>query len=234
MSAPGGTLAEYALFPAHITFHVPMDTSFEEAATIPLAAGAAAAWLFEKDGGLGLPLPSSPATKSIRLVIYGASGSLAKKANIHPLICVAGGGAKTIEHFLNPSKGNASVDYWKGDEAVTEGIRAALTGKTLNYAFDTIAHGTTSASIAEAMTESGTIARTWAPEGELANGVKSFQTAVGSLHSPQQKFGAEMFQLFEQGLQHGWLQPRPYEVVRGGLNVVEKALADLKLGKPVR
>ncbi|TKA74912.1 hypothetical protein B0A55_03756 [Friedmanniomyces simplex] len=211
---------------------------FEEASPVPLTAGTAAAGLFEEDGGLGLPLPSSPPYETIPLVIYGASGSvgafavqLAKKANIHPLICVAGGGAKTIEHLLDTSKGDTIVDYRKGDEAVTKGIKAALAGKTLKHALDTTAHGSTSVNIAKAMTEGGTIARTLGPEGELPNGVKQFQLSVSTVHSPQQEFGATMFKLFGQGLQQGRLQPRPYEVVRGGLNMLEKALADLKAGK---
>jgi NADPH2:quinone reductase len=37
MTKPGGTFAEYALAWEHTTFHLPKETSFEEAATIPLA-----------------------------------------------------------------------------------------------------------------------------------------------------------------------------------------------------
>ncbi|KAK0252291.1 hypothetical protein B0A54_14090 [Friedmanniomyces endolithicus] len=238
MGGPGGTYGEYALFPEHLTIHIAKDISFEEASTIPLTAATAACGLFESDGGLGLPFPSSPTSETIPLVLYGASGSvgafavqLAKKSNIHPLICVAGGGAKTIQHLLDSSKGDAIVDYRKGDEAVTQGIKSALAGKTLKHALDTTAHGSTSTNIAKAMTEGGTIARTLGPEGELPHGVKQFQLSVSTVHSPQQEFGAKMFKLFGQGLQQGWLEPRPYEVVRGGLNGVEKALADLKAGK---
>ncbi|KAK3067869.1 hypothetical protein LTR53_014986 [Teratosphaeriaceae sp. CCFEE 6253] len=231
MGGPGGTYGEYALFPAHLTMHIPRDMSFEEAST-PRAG------LFEVDGGLGLPLPFLPATEVVPLVIYGASGSvgayavqLAKKANIHPLICVAGGGAKTIEHLLDTSQGDAIIDYRKGDSAVTDGIMAALRGRLLKHALDATAHGNTSANIARAMRSGGTIARTLGPEGDLPNDVKQFQVSVSTVHSPQKEFGSSMFRLFERGLQQGWLQPRPYEVVRGGLNSVEKALADLKAGK---
>ncbi|KAK3068070.1 hypothetical protein LTR53_014633 [Teratosphaeriaceae sp. CCFEE 6253] len=238
MGGPGGTYGEYALFPAHLTMHIPRDMSFEEACTVPLTAATAAAGLFEVDGGLGLPLPFLPATESVPLVIYGASGSvgayavqLAKKANIHPLICVTGGGAMTIEHLLDTSQGDTIIDYRKGDSAVTNGIIAALRGRLLNYALDTTAQGTTSANIARAMPSGGTIARTLGPEDDLPNDVKQFQVSVSTVHSPQKEFGHSMFRLFERGLQQGWLQPRPYEVVRGGLNSVEKALADLKAGK---
>ncbi|KAK5688622.1 hypothetical protein LTS10_000600 [Elasticomyces elasticus] len=235
---PGGTYGEYALFPQHLTIPIPANMSFEEASTVPLTAGTAAVGLFATDGGLGLPSPASPANEPIPLVIYGASGSvgafavqLAKKANIHPLICVAGGGAKTIEHLLDHSKGDTIVDYRKGDKAVTQDISAALSGKPLKHALDTIAHGSTSTNTAGAMDAGGTIARTLPGEGELPNGVKQFQLSVSVVHSQQQEFGRAMYELFGQGLEHGWLEPRPFEIVRGGLNSVEKALVDLKAGK---
>lgn len=65
-----------------------------EAAAVPLAAMTAAIGLYAK---LGLPQPWTPATEPIPLLIYGAASSvgayavqLARKSNIHPLICVAG------------------------------------------------------------------------------------------------------------------------------------------------
>jgi NADPH:quinone reductase len=52
MRTPGGGYAEYALGPAHMTFHVPSKMSFEEVATVPLAEMMVAAGLFVP---LGLP-----------------------------------------------------------------------------------------------------------------------------------------------------------------------------------
>lgn len=37
MGAPGGSYAEYAVAEAHCTFHLPESTTFEDAATLPLA-----------------------------------------------------------------------------------------------------------------------------------------------------------------------------------------------------
>lgn len=234
---PGGTYAEYALCPAHLTIHVPKDVSFEEAATIPLACGTAACGLFQKERGLGLPLPMLPATEPMPLVIYGASGSvgtfaleLARKANIHPLICVAGGGAKSFEHLLDSSKGDTVIDYRKGDSETAKGIAAALGSQQLKHALDTVAHDNSSANIANAMTSGGTIARVLPQQGDLPNGVQQVQVGVSSVHS-QKEFGFTMYQLFGKGLQQGWLTPRPFEVVRGGLNGVEQALKNLKAGK---
>ena len=235
---PAGTYAEYSLLPAHTTFHIPSHISFEEAATIPLIAGTAAAGLFERDGGLGLPLPIQRATKSLALTIYGASGSvgtfavqLARQANIHPLICIAGNGATKVEPLLDRSKGDTIIDYRKGKDEVVKAIREALEGLPLMHALDTVAGHGSSYTIAEAMSSGGKIARTLPPEGELSNGVEQFQLSVSSVHGDEKDFGFAMYQLFGRGLQHGWIEPRPYEVVRGGLDGVERALVNLKAGK---
>ena len=45
MMKPHGSFAEYSIAEAHTTFHIPEKTSFEEAATIPLAAMTAAVGL---------------------------------------------------------------------------------------------------------------------------------------------------------------------------------------------
>lgn len=235
--APGGAYAEYALLPAHTTFHISKDVSFDDAATIPLTAGTAAAGLFESAGGLGLPLPIQPATEPLPLVIYGASGSvgtfavqLAKKANIHPIICIAGGGGSTVEPLLDRSKGDTIIDYRKGDAEVVKGIKSALNGLPLKHGLDTVAHKSSTANIAEAM-DGGKIARTLPAEGEVHKGIEQFQLSVSSVHGEQKDFGFAMYQLFGRGLQDGWIQARPYEVVPDGLGGVEKALQNLKAGK---
>ena len=235
---PGGTYGEYALLEANTTFHIPPGISFEEAATIPLTAGTASAGLFEIGGGLGLPLPVQTLHEPLPLAIYGASGNvgayalmLARKANIHPLICIAGGGGKTIEHLLDRSKGDTLLDYRKGDAAVADGIKSALGGLKLRHGLDTAAKGKSSANIAEAMTEGGKIARVLPAEGDLPNKVEQVQLSVTTLHAEQKDLGTVLYQLFAIGLQEGWLEPRPYEIVRGGLNGVEQGLKDLKAGK---
>ena len=166
-----------------------------------MTAGTAAAGLFESFGGLRLPLPIQPAVEPLPLVIYGASGSvgtfalqLAGKANIHPLICVAGGGGSTIEPLIDRSKGDVVVDYRKGDAEVVAAIVGALKGLTLRHALDTAAHGKSTANIAEAMTDGGKIARTLPPENGLSGGVEQFQVSVSSVHGDQKYFGCKSYQ----------------------------------------
>ena len=239
MATPGGLYSEYGLLESWTTFHISKDMSFEDAATIPLTAGTASVGLFSRKLGLGLPLPIQPATGPLPLVIYGASGSvgtfalqLAQKANIHPIICVAGGGAvKVVEPLLDREKGDTIVNYRDGDAKVVEGIKGALKGEPLKHALDTVAQKSSSANIAGAMTEGGKIARTLPPQGDLGAGIEQIPTNLSALHGDEKDFGFAMFALFGRALRDGWLSPRPYEVRSGGLDGVEEALSDLKAGK---
>ena len=54
MITPNGAFGEYGVAPENTTMHLPPDVSFEEAATIPLAAMTAALGLYQR---LKLPLP---------------------------------------------------------------------------------------------------------------------------------------------------------------------------------
>lgn len=239
MLGPGGTYAEYALLEANTTLHIPESMSFEQAVTIPLTATTAASGLFiGGDKGLGLPLPTSPVKEPLPLVIYGASGSvgtyavlLAKQANIHPLICIAGGGGKSIEHLLNPASGDTLLDYRKGEAALIEGIKSASGGLEVRYALDAAAIGKSSATIAQAMTGGGKIARVLPPEGEVANDVVQIPMGVGIMHAEEKELASKVFKIFSDGAKAGWLEPKPYQTVKGGLNAVEQALKDLKAGK---
>jgi len=142
MQTPGGSFAEYAIGWQHTTFHIPRKTSFEEAATIPLAALTAAIGLHVR---LGLPVPWLATESPTPLLVYGGSSAvgayalkLASHANIHPLIVVAGSGSAYVETLIDRSKGDTIVDYRKGDEAVVSGIKEALKGSKLSYAFDAV------------------------------------------------------------------------------------------------
>jgi NADPH:quinone reductase-like Zn-dependent oxidoreductase len=143
MLSPHGSFGEYAVGRADTTFHIPKNVSFEEAATIPLAAMTAALGLYQR---LGLPPPWLAADQRLPLVIYGASSAvgafavkLATLSNIHPLICVAGGGKAFVETLIDRSKGDTIVDYRNGHEEVVTGLQDALGGKEkLKYAFDAV------------------------------------------------------------------------------------------------
>ncbi|KAF2173688.1 hypothetical protein M409DRAFT_15963 [Zasmidium cellare ATCC 36951] len=244
-----GTFAEFSLAPAHCVFRLPPKTTFEEAATIPLAAMTAAVGLFAR---LRLPQPFSSSTAPREpqpLLIYGAAGAvglyttkLAVHAGFHPLICVAGAGASAVEPWLDSFKGDVIVDYRKGDQAVVEAIRAAIPeGLSLKHAFDCVSANGTYLNCEKVLDKGGKLTmllrikdHTFRPD------LKITDTKVGSVQDDRTygprgykdpddtEFGRVWFMLFTQGLKHGWLKGHPYEVIPGGFDGIEQALVKLK------
>ncbi|KAM0328887.1 hypothetical protein ACHAQA_005303, partial [Verticillium albo-atrum] len=257
---PHGSYAEYAIALAYSTFRLPDHVSFEEGATIPLTAMTAAIGLFSN-----LKLPDPWTTDEERpetgpLVIYGAGAAvgsfaiqLARKAGVHPIICVAGQSKDHVETLIDRSKGDTIVDYRLGLDATVSEIRKALGGVPLHHAFDSVAeHG--SGKILGALLEpqSARLAmvlpydRTRIPETHgvpyldqyekpvlegVPMGVEVFWTSVGSVHGSHKDFSYVFFRYFALGLMEGWLKPYPHEVVAGGLNGLAQGLADLNQGK---
>ncbi|KAL2002021.1 hypothetical protein VTN02DRAFT_807 [Thermoascus thermophilus] len=247
MGAPGGSYAEYAVAWAHTTFHIPEKTSFEEAATIPLAAMTAAIGLFSR---LQLPDPWTPSPSSIPLIIYGGSTAvgayaikLAVRANIHPLIVVAGGGAHYVEKLIDRTKGDTIIDYRPGPDAVVQGIQDALrsTGhQKVEYAFDAVsAHGSAQ-NILKVLDPNGTITFVL-PYQDIADTfpptLRHSWTVVGCVHGTMggndrdKDFGYVYFRYMARGLAEGWFTGHPHEVRQNGLEGVDQALKDLKAGK---
>jgi NADPH:quinone reductase len=176
----------------------------------------------------------------VPLVVYGAASAvgayavqLAKRSNIHPLICIAGRGIPFVETLIDKSKGDIIIDYRKGDEAVVEGIKAAIpSGEKLMYAFDAITEKGSSLNICKVLsTKGGNITNVLRFEGNVPDGVEQTMTQVGSVHKEASDFGFVWFRMFGRGLQEGWLKGHPQEVVPGGLGGVQQALTNLKHGK---
>lgn len=256
MGAPHGSFAEYAIAWDYSTFHLPKHTSFEEAATIPLAAMTAAVGLYSQ---LSLPTPMHPATEPTPLVVYGASGAvgafaikLAQASDIHPIIAVAGNGAAFVETLISRDRGDAIVDYRKGDDAVVTGIQEAVKAaglKEIKYAFDGVSEKGSYQNISKALAPQGSKISLILPGKdykEIPSNIEWNVMMVGSVHGsfgyvkkeePAKKvqagkdFGFLFFRWFGQRLREGSFSGHPYEVVPGGLNGVETGLANLKAGK---
>ena len=258
MMAPGGSYAEYALSWSHTTFHIPPKTSFEEAATIPLAGMTAAIGLYQR---LSLPLPWHPTSEQIPLIIYGAAtavGSyaiqLAQLSNIHPLICVAGRGVAHVEGLIDKSKGDVIIDYRNGDEALVKELEKAVKrtspGK-VQYAFDAVSEKGSSRNICKVLDPSSGAITVVLHYEDIPEGFAKSHTIVGSVfketvfedtdgnswekktgsRTGDQEFGFVFYRFMARGLQEGWFKSHPYEVVPGGLGGVEQGLKDLKEGK---
>ncbi|KAK5731709.1 hypothetical protein LTR17_011180 [Elasticomyces elasticus] len=247
MNTPHGSYAEYAVAWDHTTFFLPEKTSFEEGAALPLAAMTAAVGLYASDR-LDLPQPWSPASKPTPLVVYGASSAvgsyviqLAKRSNIHPLICVSGRAQEHVEKLIDRSKGDTIVDYRKGDDAVVQGIKDALKGEKLQYAYDAVSEKNSPENIAKVLDPaSGKATFVLPPKGNWAGkhdcyeeSVHQSTTMVGSVHSKNpadRDLGYVYFRYLTRGLEEGWFRGQPQEVVPGGLGGVQSALERLKDG----
>ncbi|KAK9233884.1 protein TOXD [Lipomyces kononenkoae] len=245
MLTPNGSYAEFATAWEHTTFHLPVHTSFEEAATIPLAAMTAALGLYQR---LNLPLPWNPTSEPVPLVVYGGATAVgafaikfAKLSNIHPLIVVAGNGIPFVETLIDREKGDKVIDYREGDEAVRSKIKAAAGGQPIHYAFDAVVERNSYLNISAALTALGKIAVVLSTkEGDqIPEGIQIHRIKVGAVHDDpapgktieDREFGAAFFPFLGRGLAQGWFSGHPYEVRPGGLNGIEGALRDLKGGK---
>lgn len=199
---------------------------------------------------LPLPQPWSPVSEPLPLVIYGASSAvgcyaiqLARRANIHPLICIAGKTSWHAETLIDRTKGDTIIDYRNGPENVAKGIKKALRDvgleeNSLKYAFDVISEDGSWKPIVEVLDPHGSITNLRPiPPSEFPETLQRSRTGVAGVHSQldsrdwDHDFGYVFFRLFGKGLKDGWLKGHPYEVRRGGLQAVEGALRDLKDGK---
>ncbi|GKZ51237.1 hypothetical protein AbraIFM66951_005284 [Aspergillus brasiliensis] len=242
MCAIGGSYAEYAIAWSHTTFHIPQHTSFEEAATIPLAALTAAVSLYAHHR---LPFPWAPAEKSIPIIIYGAStavGSyaikLASNSNIHPIIAIAGNGSSYVESLIDLSKGDAIIDYREGVESTVEGIRQSLrrAGHTsVWHAVDAAIVPQSAEVLRQSVSPGGQINFILPNDLDVSPAIKSI-TSVGSVHGQAEfanyeELGYIISRYFTRALQDGSFSGHPFEIRPGGLEGVEDALKDLKAGK---
>ncbi|OQU95120.1 Alcohol dehydrogenase GroES-like domain-containing protein [Cladophialophora immunda] len=257
MRTAHGSFAEYAIAPAHTTLHLPDQVSFEEAATIPLAAFTAAVGLYHC---LQLTPPWEPATARTPLIVYGASSAvgafvlkLACRSNIHPIIAIAGNGHLMVEKLIDRSKGDVVVDYREGEEHLISRVHETLAERgidSVGHAFDCISeHGSPEL-----------MARLLAPNGHatfvllekdysaVAKKILTSLTYVGYVHTGPfpvnakkgvrfnpdghgHDFGAVYSSVFARGLADGWLTAHPYQIVANGLRGLPVALKNLQGGR---
>ena len=198
---------------------------------------------------LGLPQPWTPAKEPTPLIIYGGSSAvgafaikLAQLSNIHPIIAVAGRASPFVSSLLESGKGDAVVDYRKGNvvESLQEALKDAGVTASVHYAFDAISEPGCSEALLKVLESTGTLAYVLPLKDgvlESAPEVKSGLVISGEpweLMGPSpgaRDFGYMMMRFFSRGLDNGTLKGHPYEVVPGGLNSLQKVLEDLKAGK---
>ncbi|KAJ5247905.1 quinone oxidoreductase, partial [Penicillium chermesinum] len=212
MMTPGGTYAEYALAPATTVLLLPQWISFEcslpwsdifrpcilayfstAASTIPLTTLAAALPLFRRQS---LPAPwmkRSTNAAPLPLIVYGASSALgsfaiklARHANIHPIIAIAGGSSDYIKQFLDYSRGDALVDYRNGADVLKSDVKKALNGLQAFHALDAISESKSWVQVAQ-MLSGGVVSVVQGSEKydepDIPANVEISYSFVGSAHS---------------------------------------------------
>lgn len=198
---------------------------------------------------LALPAPWSPAKKPIPLVVYGASSvvgsfavQLAQRANIHPLIAVAGRAAAHVEKLVDRSKGDSIVDY-RGDD-VPGPIQKALGSEhadNLYHAYDAVSEKNSYVHLGHVLAQSRhkqtgdaakiTLVLPVQKFEDLAAHVEKHTTCAGASQNGSEDFAYVYFRLLTRGLQEGWFKPHPHEAIPGGLEGVQKGLENLRDGK---
>ncbi|KAK1728275.1 alcohol dehydrogenase GroES-like domain-containing protein [Colletotrichum acutatum] len=251
MRTANGSFAEYAIVPAYTAFHLPASVSYEEAATVPLAAYTAAVALFHS---LEIPSPwdRKRETKA-PVVIYGASTAigafgikLAKKAGVHPLIAIGSKNSAFVTPLLEEGKGDVFLDYTQFDsqDKLAEKLREVIkaTGQRSFKVFDTVSEKGSFQMLSKAIAgppEEGTGFKpritTVLPGNDFSDvdpTVEVVVTSVGFVHEEEGQgrlFGLIWARVFAEALRTGWMKSHPYEVVKG-LEGVKTALDGLKNG----
>lgn len=245
MAYPGGSYAEYALGWDWTTFHIPESISFEEAATIPLAAYTAAVALFRN---LQLPTPWNPATTPTPFIVYGASTAvgayavkLAINSNIHPIIAIAGKASDFVKTIIDESKGDKVFDYRSGSEEMISQIQKHLESGSYGPVMHGLDPGIGKSGekvLNTIVAPNGAINLVMPSDTVVASATKT-DTSVGVVHDTDngghgadaRDLGLVMSAWFTKSLQSGQFNGHPFEVKEGGLAGVEQALRDLKDGK---
>jgi NADPH2:quinone reductase len=256
-----GAFAEYAVAPYYTTFHIPDSTSYEEAATIPLAAYTSVCALFQE---LELPEPWSSLSKVAGkedtkrpLIIYGASTAtgafaikLAAAANIHPIITVGSKRSEFIKPFLDESKGDVLVDYtaYLTAEELIKAIQEAVKkggapdGRCWK-AFDTVSEDETTSLVTKVIAGppdasgrkpkvTNILLKTEVKDSDPS--VDIVISMVSQVHSEDENdklIGVTWGAAFARGLREGWLTGHPHTMGKNGLEGLSKGLKGLKDGK---
>ncbi|CAO1614819.1 unnamed protein product [Jaminaea pallidilutea] len=242
-----GAYQRYSHTPAHTAFHIGSNTSYEQAATLPLAVLTAAIGLFAKDKlALQEPTaqakPASSETAKQIVVVWGASSSvgafvtqLAKLAGYH-VIGVASGS----KDYARQLGADDIVDY-KTEKAIPQALLTVAGGRPIVAAYDAISeHGSTQdlVSLFEKQGEAQkgrltTVLPTQYDQDKsgLPNHVYFDRTFVGAAHKDQSDFSSRWIRQISKWVDEGTFKPNRVEIVSGGLKGVPEGLAKLESGK---
>jgi NADPH:quinone reductase-like Zn-dependent oxidoreductase len=244
MNRTGG-YAEYAVFPAISTFHIPDKLSYEEASTLPLALTTAAMAIFRR---LPFNLNDNHHGKKT-IVVWGASGSvgnyavqLAKLIGLR-VIAVAGASASVAKL----AGADVVIDY--RDSNILEQIEKALGTEKLQYVVDAVSEKGTTGKLSKLIERGAFDARivlVLFPSEELPEFISYPQSSVFSVYGEEQNyggsriipasvedkaFGIKFYDQLETWLREGKIIPNKATVLHGGLKAVSEGFERMRNGQ---
>ncbi|KXS20778.1 GroES-like protein [Gonapodya prolifera JEL478] len=244
-----GAYQTHSVCPASTTFPLGPNTSFEDAATLPLAAMTAAIGLFVRLKAVEPTVDGEPNPEAAGrgVVIWGASSSvgaftvqLAKRAGYF-VIGVAGAGSKLAKDLGC----DVVLDY--RTPGIGDQIKKAIadSGKTFDIAYD--AHSgvsgdsTSFVELAQVLQPQGGIVAVVIPvpepdKAQLPSNIEAPWTLVGTAHHPtaaggDADFAYRWFRQLGKWLEEGKFRPNVVRVMPGGLAGVREGLELMETGK---
>ncbi|KAL5522724.1 hypothetical protein ACEPAG_8742 [Sanghuangporus baumii] len=234
-----GAYAQYTVAPAATTFPIPQSTSFEDAATLPLAVATAFIGLHKR---LGIPEKSSGEQKGI--IINGASSSvgsyavqLAKRAGLF-VIGIAG----SAKDYAKELGTDVIVDYREHTgEALESALVEAAKGKNVQHVYDAISEKGSIALLSRVLSKvspNGKGKVTYVlilsedEQKQIPKGIETERTGVNTAYGEDQEFAARFYRQIGQ-----WLAASPpfktnrAKVLPEGLASVPKGLELLRTGQ---
>lgn len=258
INGPHSSWADYIIAPVHMIARIPPHVSFEEAATMPLAATTAAVALY-KDLALPFPTVYGEGPPKTPLLIYGGSSAVgayaikfAVRSGIHPIITTAGSGVDYVKTLINPEYGDVIVDYRNGKQETVQALKDAAialgvsSDGSIPLVLDAISSGDTidvCIAMLPAVTEqaatparsrfahtmSVTHAQTELLDGK---GVEHYLVLSCVVFQPDLgNLGYLIMHLIQSGMDDGTFRGHPYEVVDGGLDSLNCILQRLRDGR---
>ncbi|KII83718.1 hypothetical protein PLICRDRAFT_702303 [Plicaturopsis crispa FD-325 SS-3] len=229
-----GGYQQYSTAPAGTTFPLGPSTSFEAAATLPLALATAFIGLYRS---LGLPAFTDTAgrekekVRGTPILVYGASSSvgayavqLAKLSGMY-VVGVAGGS----KEYARSVGADVVVDYrGKTREEVGNAVAEALEGRgPLHYVYNAVATPETNQISVDVLRKDGgklTHSHEWPESVDVPPNVEHIRTGVWTVHGEDAEFATAMYCAIAPLVESGAFKPNRVRLVPGGLTGVPQGV----------
>ncbi|KAJ3036225.1 hypothetical protein HDV00_002980 [Rhizophlyctis rosea] len=229
--APGevGSFAEYIAPPAGRVFKKPKSITFEEAASLGVAADTAVEDLFTPSG-FGFPTTGNSGT--FLLILGGASSvglivtQLAARAGLTVIVTVS----KKNAEYLKSLGAHHTIDYTLPLETQAAQINT-ITNNSLSYVLDTVGEAALSLTplVTRKNPSSLILSIVFAPQPDPDIPYRTFPAGTAENRG---RAGELIRELVLPGLEEGWLKPNRVRVVEGGLEEgVKTALEESAAGR---